>query len=542
MISQAPVRQPLACRFGIRVKTLYEKGYVNKIHEVSDTGMGKSMSGHIGDQKTRALVLLIAGSDSAGMAGIQQDLRTLHAFDVHAATAITANTAQNHEGVSGIHAVSCEVLQSQMDAITVFDISAIKIGLIASREQVAVVSEVLSKHQGRAAVIFDPVLSSSSGDVLTNNDTFMSDLKEQVLPFCDLLTPNLDEVEALLGLAISTPEQTEQAAKDVLKLGVGAVLIKGGHREGDLCADYFYDGSRSFWLSQPRIDTIHNRGTGCALASSISAALSLGYSLYDAVTIGKMAISQGLRQARSVAGQKGCVSISHFPDQPNDLPHLTAFFPSSNRTSSSPQGFLPCDDSPLGLYPVVDSAHWVERLLRLGVTTIQLRVKDVKGALLETEIKHAIEISQHYNARLFINDYWSLAIKYGAYGVHLGQEDLDDADVKMIRMAGLRLGVSTHSFYETARAHALKPSYIAIGPVYETTTKDMPWIPRGPEGLRYWYSVLKDYPLVAIGGINKERAVDIKAVGVSGIAMITAITLADDPEAVTKELMRVCKD
>ncbi len=125
-------------------------------------------------------------------------------------------------------------------------------------------------------------------------------------------------------------------------------------------------------------------------------------------------------------------------------------------------------------------------------------------------------------------------MELGAYGVHLGQEDLDEADIEAIRDAGLRLGISSHCHYEVARAHSFNPSYIACGPIYHTTTKDMPWTPQGLAGLSYWQDML-DYPLVAIGGINRERMPSVAVTGVSGVAMITAITLADDPEQTCRE-------
>jgi len=185
---------------------------------------------------------------------------------------------------------------------------------------------------------------------------------------------------------------------------------------------------------------------------------------------------------------------------------------------------------------VVDSADWLARLLPLGVTTAQLRVKELQGEALEQEVARAIELGREHNCRLFINDHWQLAIEHGAYGVHLGQEDIGTADIAAIHAAGLRLGTSTHCHYEVARAHALKPSYVACGPVYETTTKDMPWVPHDIAGLQYWLRVL-DYPLVAIGGINAERIAGVAATGVSGVAMITAITLADDPEQTTRDFL-----
>ena len=197
-------------------------------------------------------------------------------------------------------------------------------------------------------------------------------------------------------------------------------------------------------------------------------------------------------------------------------------------------------DTPLGLYPIVERAAWLEQLLPLGVSTIQLRVKDLIGQALEDEICLAIAIATRYQCRLFINDYWQLAIQHGAYGVHLGQEDLAEAQIQQIRRAGLRLGISTHCHFEVAKAHAYRPSYIAYGPVFPTKSKDMPWVPQGVKGLAYWQKLL-DYPLVAIGGIDLESAKDIHALGVSGIGMISQITQAQDPIAVTNALLAITR-
>jgi hydroxymethylpyrimidine kinase / phosphomethylpyrimidine kinase / thiamine-phosphate diphosphorylase len=193
--------------------------------------------------------------------------------------------------------------------------------------------------------------------------------------------------------------------------------------------------------------------------------------------------------------------------------------------------------SELGLYPIVDRALWLARLLPLGVKVIQLRVKDLSGDELKTEILQCVKIANEYDCQLYINDYWQLAIECGAYGVHLGQEDIDDADLSAIANAGLRLGLSSHCFYEVARAKTIKPSYIAFGPVYATQTKDMPWVPQGETGLPYWRAQLVDFPLVAIGGIHGERFEKVKAQGVDSIAMISAITEAENPEQVCKDFI-----
>ena len=180
----------------------------------------------------------------------------------------------------------------------------------------------------------------------------------------------------------------------------------------------------------------------------------------------------------------------------------------------------------LGLYPVVDSVQWIERLLQAGVCTIQLRIKDKRDEEVEADVMAAIELGRRYNARLFINDYWRLAIKHRAYGVHLGQEDLETTDLKAIQAAGLRLGVSTHDDMEIDVALAAKPSYIALGHVFPTQTKQMPSAPQGLTQLANHIERLADYPTVAIGGISLERAPAGLAAGVGSIAGVRALTPA----------------
>lgn len=191
----------------------------------------------------------------------------------------------------------------------------------------------------------------------------------------------------------------------------------------------------------------------------------------------------------------------------------------------------------LGLYPVVDSVVWIERLLGAGVRTLQLRIKDKRDDEVEADVIAAIALGRRYQARLFINDYWRLAIKHDAYGVHLGQEDLQDTDLQAIRAAGLRLGVSTHDDMEIDVALAAKPSYIALGHVFPTQTKQMPSAPQGLTQLARHIARLADYPTVAIGGISLERAPDVLATGVGSIAVVSAITAADDWQVATRQLL-----
>ena len=195
-------------------------------------------------------------------------------------------------------------------------------------------------------------------------------------------------------------------------------------------------------------------------------------------------------------------------------------------------------DHRLGLYPVVDSVDWIARLLDWGVSTLQLRIKDPQATDLEQQIQQAIELGRRYQARLFINDYWQLAIKHGAYGVHLGQEDIQTADLDALRQAGLRLGISTHDAAELAEALALKPSYVALGHIFPTQTKEMPSQPQGLINLAAAVKQAGSTPTVAIGGISEDRVVDILATGVGSVALVSAITKAADPEQATKRLLQ----
>ncbi|YCH30267.1 thiamine phosphate synthase [Erwinia sp. D4-22] len=198
---------------------------------------------------------------------------------------------------------------------------------------------------------------------------------------------------------------------------------------------------------------------------------------------------------------------------------------------------FPATPHRMGLYPVVDSLEWISRLLDVGVRTLQLRIKDRPAAEVEPTIQQAIVLGNACQARLFINDYWQLAIKHQAYGVHLGQEDLEVADSEAIRRAGLRLGISTHDDDEIDRALAVNPSYIALGHIFPTQTKLMPSSPQGLEQLKRHLARLENIPTVAIGGISIERAPAVLACGVGSIAVVSAITQAADWRDATQQLL-----
>lgn len=249
---------------------------------------------------------------------------------------------------------------------------------------------------------------------------------------------------------------------------------------------------------------------GVAAATALDAARALGFVDREAAILAAMFDAQQ---------QRGAAPAGFALDAAN-LPVLRA-----------EEGFAALAEPRMGLYAIVDSADWVERVLAAGVRTLQLRVKQGTPQARLDAIRRSIEAARAVGAQCFINDHWREAIEWGAYGVHLGQEDLDDADLDAIRHAGLRLGLSTHAYWEVCRAWAWRPSYIACGPIHATQLKQMPWTPQGEDNLAYWCALLRDVPVVAIGGLDAARCHEAMRCGAAGAAVVSAITGASDPPA-----------
>ena len=202
--------------------------------------------------------------------------------------------------------------------------------------------------------------------------------------------------------------------------------------------------------------------------------------------------------------------------------------------------FAPCPQQ-LGLYAVLPDAAWVGRMAKAGVPTLQLRYKSDDLAAVHREVQAAVQAVQGTGALLFINDHWQAAIDVGAYGVHLGQEDLEGlngASLHAIRAAGLRLGLSSHGYAEMLRADSVNPSYIALGAVYATTLKRMATPPQGPARLKMYAQLLRDHATVAIGGVDAARLPEVLASGVGSVAVVRALVAAEQPEAEAANIQR----
>lgn len=444
----------------------------------------------------------IAGIDSSAKAGIYADLQTFADFDIEAQAITTLITAQNNQQIANI--IFCEdpFVTEQINCLSQEKMpDAIKLGALGKSSSTKAILRFLKNYKGK--VVFDPVLKSTSGHPLIDEKAYY-DICKSLFSHIDLFTPNLIEASVLLETTIQTTDDMMAAANKFIEMGCSAVLLKGGHLKSKIAHDYFTDGKTSFWINATQIENGQMRGTGCVLSSAITACLANGFSLYDALVVAKMYLQNKIRCFANPIHSED--NLPWITDQPSAL--------NNNFPSTGPYK--------IGLYPIIDSIEWLEYCLQHQATTLQLRIKNKPTHEIEQIIAKSVSLANQSKARLFINDYWQLAIKHGAYGVHLGQSDLNKADMKAIRQAGLRLGLSTHCYYEIARAHALKPSYIAYGPIYPTTSKIMPFSPRGIHRLKRWCQGL-NYPMVAIGGINSENYNDVLATGVDGIAFISAI-------------------
>ena len=236
-------------------------------------------------------------------------------------------------------------------------------------------------------------------------------------------------------------------------------------------------------------------------------------------------------QAIAIAWQNNNPSIEQFDLL--DWPHDPRLF---NIRGINPKTSFPSCPKNLGLYVVAPTADWIEKLLIAGVKTVQLRFKSEDKEAIRQEVKKAIQIAQQFNCQLFINDFWELAIEYGAYGVHLGQEDLDTANFDLIKSNQLRLGISTHGIAEMQRADQISPSYIALGAIFPTTLKVMPTAPQGLARLAFYAKLLQSYPLVGIGGVDETNLEAVLKCQVGSVAMVRSVINAPDYQFAIEQL------
>lgn len=252
--------------------------------------------------------LTIAGSDSGGGAGIQADLKTFSAHGVFGMSVITAVTAQNTKEVRAVQYIDLPMIEQQIEAV--FDdiqVDAVKIGMLGSPEVAETVANTLARYEVPALII-DPVMVSKAGHHLLQEDA-IDTVKKRILPLATLVTPNVPEAEVLTGLSIRTMEDMEEACKAIHALKVRAVLLKGGHLKGNP-NDVLYDGTRFYWFSAERIHTKNTHGTGCTLASAITANIAKGHTIEGAVELAKVYMTEAIQHSLAIGQGHG--PVHHF--------------------------------------------------------------------------------------------------------------------------------------------------------------------------------------------------------------------------------------
>ncbi|TXY00470.1 thiamine phosphate synthase [Vibrio mimicus] len=369
-----------------------------------------------------------------------------------------------------------------------------------------------AKEQG-----FD--IQNISLDVATS-DCFVLEAESTLLIDCDLC-PCEGTSELLDYYLQYLPEHRDIEARCKVKIGLRSHC--------DLGVDEWQVEENSCQrITYPYPSLISN----CQLDQHVAwvlAMLALSFPIEDALCVARAAVSQ----KQDVSRETWPINLESFPSV------------HSGSELQSTKGFPAIDKSQFTLYPVVDDVSWIELLLKLGVKTVQLRIKDPMQVDLEEQIVRSIDLGREYNAQVFINDYWQLAIKHKAYGVHLGQEDLTTANLTELAQAGLRLGLSTHGYYELLNVACLQPSYIALGHIFPTTTKQMPSKPQGLVRLAAYqglanqlsYHGQKGMPTVAIGGIDHSNIEEVLRRGVTSAAVVRAITQSANPALAVHQLM-----
>ena len=268
--------------------------------------------------KSYPIVLSIAGSDSSGGAGIQADLKTFSALGVYGATAITAITAQNTQGVNSQFALPPQMVYDQITAvIDDLNLSVVKIGMLSNVEIVNAVADALSNYDVK--IVLDPVIVSTSGHRLLSVEA-QDVIKERLLPMCEIVTPNIPEMETLANMPVSSFEEKEKAANHLLSLGSKSVLLKGGHEEGEIKKDYLFingqqstvNGQQSLSFVSETILTKNVHGTGCTLSSAIAAFMARGLVLEDAVREAKLYVTEAIRAGSDVKIGHGFGPVNHF--------------------------------------------------------------------------------------------------------------------------------------------------------------------------------------------------------------------------------------
>ncbi|XP_042434722.1 probable thiamine biosynthetic bifunctional enzyme, chloroplastic [Zingiber officinale] len=479
-------------------------------------------------------VLTVAGSDSGAGAGIQADIKACGALGAYCSSVVTAVTAQNTVGVQGVHPIPEEFVEEQLRSVLEdMGVDVVKTGMLPSVGVVKVLCQSLKKFPVRALVV-DPVMVSTSGDVLAESST-LSGYRDELFAMADIVTPNVKEASALLGgVPLRTVADMYSAAKSIHNLGPKNVLVKGGDLpESSDAIDIFFDGKKYHELLGLRVKTHNTHGTGCTLASCIAAELAKGLPMLRAVQNAKTFVQNALDYSKDII-------IGNGPQGPLD--HLFSL-----ETHSCNAGARSFNASDLFLYAVTDSTmnrKWnrsivaaVKASIEGGATIIQLREKEAETCEFVEAATACIQICRSSGVPLLINDRIDVALACDADGVHVGQSDMPARIARKILGPGKIIGVSCKTPAQAEQAWADGADYIGCGGVFPTATKQNNTTV-GLDGLKS-VCLASKLPVVAIGGIGVVNARSVMEIGVPNLKGVAVVSALFDRECILTEARKL---
>jgi hydroxymethylpyrimidine kinase/phosphomethylpyrimidine kinase/thiamine-phosphate diphosphorylase len=443
----------------------------------------------------KPLVLTIAGSDPSGGAGIQADLRTFAKAGVQGSAVVTALTVQTATEVRATNLVSADVVARQVDAAFADgNVHALKTGMLGDASIVRAVVSALMRHGARNVVV-DPVAISSSGTRLLDEDGFEI-LKRELLPNATVVTPNVSEAAALLGIAEpKTLDEVRDAARKLCELGAKWVVVTGGHLgDGSEVTDVLTNGVDTHEIRTPRVPNASIHGSGCRYSAALTAALARGADVPTAAFEAQRFVAAEIR------------------DSANERPAL---------------GRLYLVATPRAQMNGFEFLARVRAAVEGGVDVLQIRSKELDGGAYTRLAERVGAIAATANVPFFVNDRADVAIAVNATGVHLGQKDLAVDAARRIMPLGM-IGRSSHESAHALKAIEERADYFAVGPVWETPTKPG----RKASGLKYVrevFTLKPDIPWYAIGGIDGDNIHEVIEAGARRVACVRAILDARDP-------------
>lgn len=475
-------------------------------------------------------VLTIAGSDPGGGAGIQADLRVFGALNVAGLSAVTALTIQNSQEVRAVYVTPAEVLSDQIEALLqdATDLRAVKIGMLGGAPQVHAVAQLLRRFRP-PHVVLDPVLASTGGVPLLD-EAGRQALLDDLLPLCDLVTPNLAEAGVLAGTSASNEATAQAAGERLLGLGAKAVLVKGGHRAGAPNDWLLRPGQSPIDYAGSRVDTPHTHGTGCLLSAAIAARLALGDTLEAGIGEAKALLSRAL--LFPVIGGQG-----------RGYPDVLAAGRAENVVPNDPRTHTDRIALVRGVYvltdpdlrPDRDAEAIAQAALAGGATVVQLRDKRLATPDLIALAKRLNRMTKTANALFIVNDRVDVALAADADGVHLGPDDMPPEEARRLLGPRRLVGVSVGTLQE-ARLAAPWASYLGVGAIFGSSTKGDAGPPVGVARIREIGRAFPQLPLVAIGGIHSDNIAHVAQAGAAAAAVVSAVVGQPDMRQATRNL------